>query len=169
MGSFDIFRNKDNVDEAEISSQQPAPDDIVAEIYGAILAKCRYGGRLDTLNEHERVLYAVQVLEEEVNNGGFSQFVYNSSGDLAGEVVSAFTAIGAVKTAAICQKALSAFGTELPTDRKERQELLEQLESDGIDDILNECDDAFYEYEEDLAQLNYEYIMKNRSSFDEIT
>jgi hypothetical protein len=31
--------------------------------------------------------------------------------------------------------------------------------------VINECDDAFYENEEELTEISYRYIMKNREAF----
>lgn len=101
----------------------------------------------------------------EVNSGGFSQFFYNSSGSFSNELVSAFTAIGANVTAAICQKAIAVFGRSIPVEKEERREMLEELESEEIDKIWEECDDAFYDYEDDLNELNYIFVMKNKEYF----
>ena len=121
------------------------------------------GERLDALNPHQRIIYVTQTLEQEVNNGGFSQYFYNSSGDLANELVDAFTAIGAPKTAAICEKALSPFKGAVPTDRTERQSKLDRIRGDKL---WEKCDDAFYEYEEDLEDLNRSYILAHPESFN---
>ena len=127
--------------------------------------KTKYGEDMSVLSDAERIFYITQTLEMEVNNGGFYQFFYNSSGNFSNELVGAFTAIGANTTAAICQKAINAFGREIPVDRDERQEMLDELESDEIDEILDECDDAFFAYEEDLNELNYNFVMKNKEKF----
>ena len=124
--------------------------------------KTQYGDDMSLLSEAERIFYITQTLEMEVNNGGFSQFFYNSSGNFAGELVAAFTAIGAYATAAICQKAIDAFGCDIPVDRDAREEMLDELE---IDDILDECDGAFYDYKDDLTELNYHFVMNNKESF----
>lgn len=121
---------------------------------------------MENLNEYERVFYVVEDLEMEVNNGGFAQFFYNSSGALSGELVHSLTEIGAYKTAEICRKALSAFGADMPVDRAEREEFLDKMFSKELDDILNQCDNDFYKYEEDLDELNYAYMMKHREYFD---
>lgn len=127
--------------------------------------KTQYGEDMSVLSEAERIFYITQALEMEVNNGGFSQFFYNSSGNFSNELVNAFTAIGANATAAICQKAIAAFGHEIPVDKDEREEMLDELESEEIDELLEECDDAFYEYEDDLTELNYNFVMKNKEFF----
>jgi len=132
-------------------------------MFCAVCEKCQYGEAIEKLNEHERVFYITQTLEQEVNNGGFSQFFFNSGGDLSNELVAAFTAIGAFTTAGICKNALAVLGAHVPTDRYERQELLDCLD---CDDALSEYDDAFYEYADDLEELNYAYIMAHRNFFD---
>ena len=137
---------------------------VVYDVCNAVMEKAAYGDNLSALNEHERVLYVTQVLEMEVNNGGFSQFFWNSGGDVANELVLTFEVIGATKTAAICQQAIDAFGCEIPADRDEREELLDTMGED-FDAALSACDDAFYEYEEDLEALNYAYIMAHAESF----
>ena len=43
--------------------------------------------------------------------------------------------------------------------------MLDELENDEIDEILEECNSAFYDYEDDLNQLNYDFVMKNKESF----
>lgn len=141
------------------------PTDFVYALWNHIIEKCEYGKNMDALTPEERIFFITQWLETEVNNGGFSQFFFNSSGNFSAELVDAFTAIGAVKTAAICQQALDAFGQALPADCEERRKLLDKIETDEIDDALSACDDAFYEYEEDLARLNYDYVQKHKAAF----
>lgn len=136
-------------------------DEFIIAMVEYVCKKCQYGDLLMALSGPERVFYVTQSLEMEVNNGGFSQFFFNSSGDLLGELVQAFTEIGANHTAELCKKALAVFGREVPADREKRQALVEDLESD----ILEECDNAFFEYAEDLNALNYAYIMKNKAAF----
>ena len=140
-------------------------NDFVIALLEHLENKTQYGDDMSCLSEAERIFYITQSLEMEVNNGGFSQFFYNSSGSFSNELVSAFTAIGANATAAICQKAISAFGREIPVDRDERQDMLDELECEEIDEILEECDDAFYDYEDNLNDLNYHFVIKNKESF----
>lgn len=125
--------------------------------------KCRYGDAMERLSAPERVFYITQSLEMEVNNGGFSQYFFNSSGDLANEVVNAFVEIGAIKTAEICKNAVAIFGGKVPADRDDRDDIISDNEE--FEEILNECDDAFFEHEEDLNALNYEYVMRNKDAF----
>ena len=141
------------------------PIDMLIELTSLLGEKCAWGDRIDALSAPERTVYITMTTESEIMNGGFDQFFNNSTGNFSGEIVEAFMQIGAVQTAAICRKALSVFGRELPADWTERQKLLEEICSDEIYDALEECDDAFYERPEDLDQLNHAYVLQNRNVF----
>ncbi len=158
-------KDPESPEAASLLNGENDPDEVVFGIYDRILEKSAYGDRPNKLTPEERVILVVRLVEDEVNNGGFSQFVFNTAGNFAGETVAAMTAIGAHSTASICQKAWDAFGTDIPVNRAARQALLESKEAEGIDEILNECDDAFYEYEDDLVQLCYAYIMAHKKAF----
>ncbi len=140
-------------------------NDFVITMMAHLDDKTQYGDDVSVLSEAERIFYITQTLEMEVNNGGFSQFFYNSSGKFSNELVRAFAAIGANTTAGICQKAVAAFGRDIPVDRAEREEILDELESEEINEILEECDGAFFNYEDNLNELNYAFVMKNKESF----
>ena len=169
MGLFDMFKKKDKVvkgnDNMEHIWNLTDTNDFVVAMTEHLDNKTQYGEDMSALSEAERIFYITQTLEMEVNNGGFSQFFYNSSGNFSNELVGAFTAIGANATAAICQKAISAFGRDIPVDRDEREEMLDELESDEFDKILEECDNAFCDYEDNLNELNYNFVMKNKEFF----
>ena len=120
----------------------------------------------DSLNEYELTIYVTQTLESEVNNGGFIQFFDNAGGAFADEIVPAFKRIGARKTASICKKALQALGQGLPKDWEERCALLDRIVDDRVGELLEACDEAFYEYPDDLEALNAAYVRKNAKHFD---
>lgn len=141
------------------------PNDFMIALSDHLARKCQYGQDMSALSEPERTIFITQSLELEVNNGGFSQFFYNSGGDFTAELVAAFTAIGAERTAAICRQAIVAFGQELPADRDARLALLDACESDELDEALAECDNAFYEYQDDLNALNHAYVLLHREFF----
>lgn len=141
------------------------PNELIIALSDHVARKCQYGGNMAALSAPERTFFITQSLEMEVNNGGFSQFFYNTGGDFSSEVAAAFNAIGADKTAAICQQAIAAFGQELPADRETRLAMLNACESDELDAALEACDNAFYEYQDDLTTLNYTYVLEHKASF----
>ena len=164
MGLLDRFlKKKDAGNQLDAIWNMEDDADFVAALNEHIEQKCRYGEKMEALSGAERVFYITQTLEMEVNNGGFDQFFINSSGGFAGETVRAFEQIGALKTSAICKRAIGVFGGAVPSDRNERLRMLE--DNDEIAAVLEECDDAFLEYEEDLAALNRAFVMRNREAF----
>ena len=126
--------------------------------------KCSYGDDIEKLTASERTFYINMQLEAEVDNGGFSQFFFNSGGNFSNEIVSSMREIGAETTAKICEKAISVFGCEIPADRVKRQEMLENSTED-IERTLHDCDDEFYKCQDNLLELNYQFVMKNREQF----
>ena len=164
-----MFKKKDKAKQESSNIQHiwnlTDPNDFIVAMTEYLDNKTQYGDDMSVLSEAERIFYITQTVEMEVNNGGFSQFFYNSSGNFSNELVSAFTAIGAKVTAAICQKAISAFGRNIPVDRDKRVEMLDELESEEIDKILEECYSSFCDYEDNLNELNYNFVIKNKKSF----
>lgn len=140
------------------------PNDLIIALCDHLCNKCQYGDEISVLSPAERVFYVTQGLEMEVNNGGFSQYFFNSAGNFANELPEAYEELGAVKTAELCRRAMSFFGTKVPTDRGERQECMDDREEEA-DELFEECDDAFYAYEEDLETLTYEYVLRNKDAF----
>ena len=114
----------------------------------------------DALSEKDQIIYSVWWLEAEVNNGGFSQYFWNSAGDLANETLSALEKVGAIKTAGLLKRAMDiAFEGIVPADREARQSLLAQDEQNK-EDKLGELDSEFYEYNEDFYKLINVFIAK---------
>ena len=73
-------------------------NNLIIALNGHLSEKCDYGELLEKLTEPEKTIYLCQVLEGEINNGGFGQFFYNSSGDFANETLSALKEISAMRT-----------------------------------------------------------------------
>lgn len=140
--------------------------EFVIALFSQICEKCDFGEEVDKLSEEEKVFYIVNSFEEAINGEGFDGYFFNSSGNFANETEGALRSIGAENMADICKKALDAYGGSLPEDWGERQEKMEEMESDEISDILSECDSEFYEYPDDLSTLLYEYVIKNKAKFE---
>ncbi len=137
----------------------------IIELDNFIGELCDYGDDFSKLTDQQKLFYLNQNLEREINNGGFNQYFCNSSGDNAHETILSLKTIGADKTASILQKAIDQFPNKtVPKDREERTEIVEQIE-EAADEIWNELDQKFYEYEDDLNTLNIEYIKKHKDFF----
>lgn len=64
----------------------------------------------------------------------------------------------------IYEKALSVFpNSEIPKGSDAREKILEQLD-ENADQVLNEADMDFYNYEDDLLELNYNYIITHKEN-----
>ena len=182
MGLFDRFKKKKMPTDQEIADSVAEVNELfdmdVKDIWsikdsnpfiiamnGWVCRKCHYGEQIAALTAEERTFYIVTMLEAEVNNGGFEQYLYNSSGNFANELVAALRSIGADATADIYQKALDALGCELPSNRDAREEVLARVLTDDVSDILDECDSVFYQYPDNIEALSYQFIIKNKSYF----
>lgn len=141
-------------------------DMIVMEIDTYLNKKCEYGEKIDGLNESQKVLLIVENLEREINNGGFHQFYFNSSGNYANETIDALTKIGANKTVEIVKKANLEFKKGVvPKDRVKRQNELELIK-EKAEENWNKCDLEFYEYNDDLTELLMVFVLKHKSDFE---
>ena len=137
----------------------------IIELDNYICELCEYGDRLDQLTQPQKNFYFNQNLEREINNGGFNQFYFNSSGDFAHETIESLKAIGAFKTAEIVELANKQFpNNSVPKERDKRQELLEEIEDDA-NETWEELDQRFFEYEDDLNSINMEYVRKHQNDF----
>jgi hypothetical protein len=125
----------------------------------------KYGKEIERLTESQKTVLIVENLEREINNGGFNQFFFNSSGDFAHETVTALRTIKAFKTADIVSKSISAWPNQkVPKDRKKRQELLEEI-AENADKVWNECDQEFYKYQDNIGILLLDYVRLNKTDF----
>ena len=115
------------------------------------------------LTKPEQVFVCVWELEAEVNNGGFEQYYHNSSGDNADKNVAALQLIGANLTADLVKQANEVFGKSgMPTKRTERQQRIEEL-SEAQKEVWSNLDSKFFQYPNNLTELLYDFVMKNRS------
>jgi len=99
----------------------------------------------------------VNDLEMEINNGGFDQYFFNSTGNRAHETIDALLAIKATHTADILRSAVAKFpnGT-VPADRMKRQTLLEEVSPDS--EAFEVEDEKFLQYKDDLSSLLAAYL-----------
>jgi hypothetical protein len=126
---------------------------------------CEYGHNMGSLSDPQKIFYCIQNCEREINNGGFKQFYYNSSGDFAHETYYSLRIVGALKTAEILRTANDQFpGRAVPKDRSERQKILDQMD-DSLNEVWKDLDQRFLSCEEDLNTVNLEFIRKNKNFF----
>ena len=94
----------------------------------------------------------VRGLVDEVMNGGFNAYFFNSAGNDAAATLDALEAIEANKTRELLIEACSKFPGGMPsTERFVRQEELEQVDPDI--DLFENLDNAFFAYPDNLDGL----------------
>lgn len=114
------------------------------------------------LSREETYVLAVEGLEREVNNGGYSQFFLNSSNEFAGDIVAALRAIGCPKTAEMTQQAIAALGIKGEATR-EAMEAVIVADDDAVKQRLAECDDRYFSNDEPIADRLFDWIKRNRA------
>lgn len=149
----------------EILEQSVYPEDAIMELDSIINTKSNYGGDISALTEGEKVILFVENLEREVNNGGFDQFFFNSSGNYAHETLDALKRIGANEIAGLLAKAIAVWpDATVPNNETLRREQHERI-SDHKRAIWNACDEVFYQSKEYLAELLVDYINAHLDEF----
>lgn len=119
------------------------------------------------LSTQERFVLAVEALEREVNNGGYSQFFVNSSNEFVDVIVGALHAIGCPKVAGITQAAIAALGVvgELTPEKAESRASAAIVgENQQLHDALESCDTQFYANDEPIADRLFEWIRVNKAA-----
>jgi hypothetical protein len=143
-------------------------DDInrsIIELDNHIGELCSYGDEMNKLTEPQKKFYYNQCLEREINNGGFNQYFFNSSGEFAHLTVQSLRTINAHITADILQKAIDQFpNKKVPHNRTERQEILAQIQ-DLSNPVWEELDQKFFGYEDDLNILNIKFVRQHKDKF----
>jgi hypothetical protein len=148
--------------EIEKALQLNSETDIILKIGEIIWKKTEASDdNFSDLTEPERVFIYIDLLEAQVNNGGFDQFFFNSSGDHAHEILAAYKTIKAYKTADLIEEAIKLFPTlPVPKDTTTRRELMQDLD-EKISEEWHQLDDKFYEYEDNIPELIIEYVKAN--------
>jgi hypothetical protein len=121
----------------------------------------------EQLSPAEQVIACLTELEMEVNNGGFHQYYWNSSGDHAQAAIGALVDLGAPNTAALLREANALLGPDGPSpDREARWEQLNAL-GERATELWFELDGRFYEYRENLQGLAASFIRTRTAEFTE--
>lgn len=113
----------------------------------------------------QRIVLVVEALEGEVNNGGFDQYFFNSSGNFAPEAVAALREIGMGHFADILAEAMALFPNgALLRDQAQREAALEKVDESR----LNALDERFfnaYRKEEEISVALERYVNAHAADF----
>lgn len=113
-------------------------------------------------SQDERVVLAVEAMEREVNNGGFSQFFLNSSGQYAPILEESLRTIGCPKTAAIARDALAAISPDGDHTPEGLSTAVEDLDEEAAIS-LEGCDSRYFANDEPIADRLFAWIKANRA------
>lgn len=118
-------------------------------------------------NKSRQAIYMIWVLEGEVNNGGYNQFYFNSSGQFYKHLPDVLRYIGASKFADLTKRANETFEKENPKIIQHQDGTLEGFSKSYDDNPLNKYDDEFYALykTENLQQTQVDFIRKNKKEF----
>ena len=114
----------------------------------------------DSISTEESYVLAVEGLEREVNNGGYSQFFGDWSGRVSRVIEAALRAIDCPKTADITRDAIAALRVEALTTEAVAAAALNEDES--IQRGLAACDDRYFANDEPIADRLFRWIATNK-------
>jgi hypothetical protein len=135
--------------------------DSLVLIFEEALGKKAYRYGDGALSAEENVILAVEALEREVNNGGYSQFFENSSQEYAPIIVPALIRIGCPETAKITQRAIESLHLpDLSIEAIEAVVAADEMNSE----VLNDCDNSYFGRGEDIAGQLFAFIKKNKDA-----
>lgn len=142
---------------AEASATAAGADDA----YGCVIDLYRLRG-VKGPTEPQLYYLTLSWLDAEVRNGGFAQYYFNSSGELAPHAVKAARSVGASKLAGIIQKANALFGKNGPNpNRNTRMDQLSKIDLKAIEEL----DTRYYACPERLSEILPEFVASNPEAF----
>ncbi len=115
----------------------------------------------EEVSQHSLQSYYVDYFLAQLNNGGFSQFVYNSRwGDCIHHTIDGLAAMGAVKHLDLFAKATQLIKERLGAQRLQKFLSSEYFGDNEEHDILNELNSKFFALSntEDLIELNAQWL-----------
>lgn len=123
---------------------------------------------VSNMSQGFQIIYSTWILEGEVNNGGFNQYFFNSSGQFADMALRSLKNLGVYDHYAILKRAIS-----IHIDERENQTLQSLYSQKTIEAFfesykfssLEECDNAFYKLETNLSAIRIQYIRAHSSEF----
>jgi hypothetical protein len=111
------------------------------------------------------MLWATQLVDNEVNNGGFNQFFFNASGNFVDEAIEGFRLIGAHERAEIVADAARRLLQDAPALRPfYEQRTMDAFMQSYAHTDLGRLDQAWYEAPEFFTQRT-SYIRAHPNEF----
>jgi hypothetical protein len=132
---------------------------------------CRFTGPSDfhRLTHGEQMVYDLSYMQGEVLNGGFHQYLTNSTGETSEDVKLYLREIDAVQTLDLFLQLSKLFpGGKIPRDQAKRWAIVKKWENQVTGkDVFDDLDGYFYKQSEHLDTLIVAYARKHRADFAE--
>jgi hypothetical protein len=134
---------------------------VLSSVWDRVSSRLQAGG-VSALSSAERAFAAIWMLEAEVNNGGFSQYMFNDPGDEAEVARAALVTVGARATLTVFEDFLALVPAgHLVSARGPRQDQLdewaENLGEDEFEKRLRVLEHSFYQTEDDLRRCLFDF------------
>jgi hypothetical protein len=148
------------------------PDD---KLEGAVLD--HVGSKIGEDYEHEhaivtsmskgfQMVYATVELEDEVANGGFNQYFFNSTGEFRNEALEGYKLLGAAEHEKITAEAIRVYNEIKPKlEEAKAKGTIEAFSQSYKDNPLNKLDDRFYDLKEDTSAMRVKFIREHPELF----
>ena len=114
------------------------------------------------LTREEQYVLALEALEREVNNGGYLQFFTNAC-EHAAIVETALRAIDCPTMAQITHEALASLELEDEFTPEDIAAAAEDAD-EAVREVLEECDNRYFDDGEPIADRLFDWIRKNRKA-----
>lgn len=171
--SVEAFKNRPIYKElTELIIDTTADDNLLQVVFDNLSEKqpADYEKEFETVmswNKSRQAIYMIWALEAEVNNGGYNQFYFNSSGQFYKHLPDALKLVGATKFADLTKRANETFEKENPKITQHQDGTIEGFSKSYDNNPLNKFDDEFYElYKmENLQQIQVNFIRNNKKEF----
>lgn len=137
--------------------------DWVVQAFGQAISQKWGREGADSLSDEENLVLAIEALENEVSNGGYSLFFMNSSCEYVPTIVQQLVEIGREELALLTQEAIDVLGK--PTPKPDALPGIMEQDDAERDAKLWDCDDRFFSSAWALADPVLAYIRANEAAF----
>jgi hypothetical protein len=124
-------------------------------LYSSLIDRvCNSPGGFESLAEAEQLYYALTLFQNEINNGGFHQFFFNSSGSYYELIENNLVTFNEPDLLELLHQAKRLIFSDfiVPVDTKARRERMQVAEAGGdLMDKLNGLDQQFYRQRDTLS------------------
>jgi hypothetical protein len=171
--SFEEFNSRKIYDKLTIDIIEKTPDDqLLQTTFDNIETNFKVGEhytkkKIQKLTNEKQAIFSIWMLQAEVNNGGFNQFDYNSSGQFAEMAEDGLKLIGADKYAKLVKKANKTY-LEIKDELEAKDDSsIKSFSESYKDNQLNNFDNQFYDLDkaENLDSIQIAFIRRNMEEF----